>query len=693
MRDQYGFWAGTLTRALGCLLLVSGVSNGKLDAASHGNMLANAIDETALDRTTDPCQDFYQFACGNWIAHATIPAGHSSWTRSFDGIQEENLKTLKQLLEAYAAGKSAPKIAFAEKVGDYYAACMDEKSADKVMLDAFPAELLTISRIQTLEQLPAALAELHAKGVHAFFAFGSDQDYKEATQVIGELDRDGMGLPDKDYYLSTDASMVLLRKQYVQHIAKTLELSGVPVGISEKDAENILKLETELASHSLSLAERRAPSHVYHPMDEDSVRQLAPAFNWDRYFAATEVSLTSLAKKMNVTEPEFFKGLNTILKQTNPAEIRSYLRWQFLRATSSTLTEAFIDENFAFYGKLLSGKQKPAPRWNRCVDSVTSVLGEALGEAFVKLKFSEGSKAETRALIENIHQAVAKNFEQVEWMDSATRAQALKKLGLIFKKIGYPDRWRDYSAMQIDRASYFQNSLHASVFEKHRDLEKIGKPVDRGEWGMPPQQVNAYYNPSMNEIVFPAAILQPPFFDAKAPIASNYGGIGMVMGHETTHAFDDQGRHFDGFGNLSDWWTAGSAAAFEERAACLVKQFDAYPVADGVHLNGKLTLGENIADLGGLKLSYAAFQEAKKGKPAAAPVAGFNEDQQFFVSFAQGWCTKATVAHDKLQAKTNPHSTSRYRVNGVVVNVPPFAQVFGCKTDAPMAPVQHCTIW
>jgi endothelin-converting enzyme/putative endopeptidase len=360
---------------------------------------------------------------------------------------------------------------------------------------------------------------------------------------------------------------------------------------------------------------------------------------------------------------------------------------------SPYLGKALVDEDFSFYGHTLAGKTAQSPRWQRCIDATTLSLGQPLGEAYVKLKFSESAKQQTLLLVENIHKTVEANFDKVEWMDPATREQAKKKLSLIFKKVGYPDKWQDYSSLHTDRTSIFENQLRANEYADRFALAKIGKASDKTEWGMAPQTVNAYYEPTMNEIVFPAAILQTPFYDASSPLAWNYGAIGMVIGHETTHAFDDEGRHFDGYGQLKDWWTEASAKAFTERADCLVKQFDGYVVSGGVHLSGRLTLGENIADLGGIKLSYAAYQTAKQGVPPSPDVAGFNEDQQFFVSFAQGWCTKETPEFEQLHAKTNPHADPRYRVNGVVVNVPEFAQVFGCKAKSPMAPENRCTIW
>jgi len=648
------------------------------------------IDVGALDTSVSPCDDFYTYACGTWIKNTEIPAGYSRWTKSFNVLADDSLSTLKTTLEKFAAKESELKVGSSEKLGDFYGACLDSSTAEASGQELLPGFLAEIDSIASKEALVKSLGAWHLRGVNAFFGYFAAQDAKDARRAIGHIDRGGMGLPDRDYYFEETPSKVKLRVQYQEHIARVLILSGVDANVARENAVSIVALETQLAKNALKKEDRRDPNKIYHLIGLDGLKGLAADIAWDPYFEA--VGKPGL-KELNVVEPEFFKGMGQVLAAVDLGTLKAYLRWQFLHAVAPQLGKKFEEENFEFYGKALSGKKEPLPRWKTCINATSGAMGEALGEAFVLLKFGESGKTEAKKLIENLTQSVRANFGEVGWMDQETRTRAIEKLERIVSKMGYPDKYRDYSALNVDRKSYLKNELSAREFEAKRNWAKVGQPVDRSEWEMVPHEVNAYYNPSMNEIVFPAGILQSPFFHANAPLANNYGGIGMVIGHEITHAFDDEGRQFDGDGNLKEWWTANSAKAFDERAACLVKQYDEYTVAGGVHLNGKLTLGENIADLGGLKLSHAAFQEAKKGRAAGTEVAGLNDEQQFFVAFAQGWCSKMTPEEEKLRAATDPHANPRYRVNGVVVNLPQFEKTFGCAAGKAMAPANRCAIW
>lgn len=662
----------------------------KLSTKATDQGIKNMVDEGALDRSVDPCNNFYAFACGGWVKTTEIPAGYSSWYRSFSTIDEDNQKTLNSMLTTYAEKSTSPEIsANARKLGDYYSTCMDTESAERASNTVLPVLLGQISSLPSKEAAYKFLAGLHLSGVSGFFNFYSTQDYGDATRVIGEVDRPTLGLPDRDYYLSEAPKKVELRAKYVAHIEKMLALSGVEAKRANEKAAQILEFETGLAKSMLTLAERRDPANLYHLIGKSGLVGTASNFTWQTYLDQLELGGLEI---LNVTEPKYFAALNTALDALSLDDLKIYLRWQFLHATANTLGKAYVDENFDFYGKTLRGQKAQQERWKKCVQA-TDALGEALGEAYVGTKFSEESKSVSREMITQIREAVAENFKTIDWMDEPTKTKALEKLNKISPKIGYPDKWRDYSSLVVDRSSYLENSQRADAFESKRVLAKIGKPVDRSEWGMFPHTVNAYYNPSMNEIVFPAAILQAPFFNVKASLGANYGAIGMVMGHEITHGFDDEGRSFDGDGNLKDWWSSSVAEKFEAKADCLVKQYDAYTVSGGVHLNGKLTLGENIADLGGLKLSWAAYKRASEGKVPAPAFNGFTEDQQFYISYAQAWCAKLTPEYEQLQAQTNPHSTPEYRVNGVVVNLPTFQQTFSCQGGAPMAPVQQCSIW
>lgn len=651
-----------------------------------------SIDTRILDASVSPCDDFYQYACGNWLKQIEIPTGKPRWSRSFDNINQDNQNTIKTVVDNYSSGKIEPATPFATKVGDYYSACMDTDSIEQSAIKFLPLQLAKIDKIESKNEFISGLAGWHSRGVSVFFALYAEQDRGDARQMIGTIDRSGLGLPDRDYYTKTDEDSLQLKKEYTAHVGRLLALAKISPDkkTSEATASKIVAFETKMAEKMLTIEQRRDPLSTYHLVGLEGLKGMAADLNWDAYF---ENSGHPDLKQLSVAEPDYFKALNALLAEQTLDELKTYLKFEVVRAYASALNKAITDESFDFNGKTLLGLQEQQARWKTCLESTEGALGEAIGEAFVKLKFNEESRTRTRQMIEHLRTAVSENFKGLNWMDEPTRVMAQTKLAKINNKVGYPEKFRDYSGLDVDRQHYVDNIVSANAFERRRDLAKVGKQVDRAEWGMTPQTVNAYYSPEMNEIVFPAAILQPPFFHLTSPLASNFGGIMMVIGHETTHAFDDSGRKYDELGNLRNWWSLPVAESFKTRADCLVKQYDSYVVADGtVHLSGQKTLGENIADLGGLKLSWVAYQKAKQGM-TEKEIGGLNGDKQFFVAFAQGWCTKATVAFEKYHAKTNVHSHPKYRVNGVVVNVPGFQQTFGCSTGSGMAPANRCEVW
>lgn len=644
-----------------------------------------SVDVAALDRSVQPCDDFYRFACGGWMEKTPIPPDRPGWFRGFSEIQQRNQIVLRQILEDAAAGKlGAP---YADKLGNFWNACMDEEQ--KASVDTLHRELEAIAKVEPGEPLARKVAELQAKGVDAFFGFGSTQDYRDVTQVIGVVDQGGLGLPDRDYYLRDDAKSAEIRENYVAHIARMFALAGTPAEAAKKNAQTVMALETALAQASMARVDRRDPYKIYNRLERDGLEGLAPTFAWDTFFATLD---QSDLQKINVTAPDFFRGFDELLKTQDIDAIRTYLQWHLLDASAPALSEPFVQENFAFRSKNLTGEEQILPRWKRCVDATDRVLGEALARPYVALTFGEDGKKQAQELVHGIEGAFEANLARIDWMDDATKARAREKLEAVYNKIGYPDKWRNYDALQVDASSYLANLFSGARFETNRDLAKIGAPVDRTEWFMSPPTVNAYYSPLRNEMVFPAGILQTPFFDTEAPHAANAGGIGMVMGHELTHGFDDKGRRFDAKGNLREWWTPEVGKAYEAKAQCVVDQYAGYQV-QGLNLNGKLTLGENIADIGGLKLAWMALQDRQQKQGEGPEIEGFTEDQQFFLSFAQSWCANRRPEYARMLVTTDPHSPPEYRVNGSVSNVAGFAEAFSCPAGAPMAPANRCEVW
>ncbi len=660
---------------------------------SGADATPTGVDEAALDRSVDPCEDFYTYACGGWLKSTPIPEDRSAWTRSFSEIDERNEKRLKDYLERYVGGemKAEP---YAQKLADFYATCMDEAGVEKAGLDPLKDAFGAIDAIGSGKDVGVAVQKLYAMGFHPLFAFYSGQDFGDATQVIGQLEQGGLGLPDRDYYLDKGKKPDAIRAAYQEHVAKMLELAG----LDPKQAKSIVAFETELAKASMTRVDRRDPKKVYNKTDLAGVQKLAPLFGFEGFVTGLGVPKDA---PLNVQQPTFVKKVSAMTQSKKPEEWRAYLKWQILNERAPSLTKAIVDQDFAFKSEHLTGAKAQLPRWKRCVAATDAALGEALAIPFVRDTFGAEGKAKTSTMIHEIEDAMQRDLGVLPWMDDPTRKKALEKLQKIKNKVGYPDAWRSYETLEIARGAHARNVLAAEAFETKRMLAKIGKPLDRGEWYMTPPTVNAYYDPNMNEMVFPAGILQPPFFDRKASDGMNYGAIGMVMGHELTHGFDDEGRKFDGDGNLKEWWSKKVDQEFEERASCVVKQYDAFvalPDPEGkgndLKVNGKLTLGENIADLGGLKLSFEAFKDARKGKPEQT-LAGFSEDQQFFLGYAQAWCQNARPQLTAVRVKVDPHSPPKFRVNGPVSNLPQFAQAFQCKEGAKMArpAADRCEIW
>jgi putative endopeptidase len=652
--------------------------------ANHGWDAAN------MDTSVSPCTDFFTYAVGGWLKKNPIPPAYSSW-----GIEEQmandNQAVLHQILEQAAADRSAPEGSDEQKIGDFYASCMNTAEIEKQGIQLLDPELKRIAAIGTLPEVEAEVARLQGMGVNALFFLRSDQDDKNSTQVIAIAGQGGLGLPDRDYYTKTDAHSQQLREEYEKHVAKMFTLMGDSPEKAAAEAKTVMAIETRLAEASMTRLEQRDPDAVYHKMEVTQFQSLIPDFSWSAYFRA--VGFPGI-RTINVRQPKFFQALNVTLKSVPTSDWQTYLRWHLIHAAAPALSSSFVNENFSFFGRTLTGAKELQPLWKRCVRSTDRQLGFALGKKYVAEKFPPAAKAAALKMVQNILAALRDDIETLNWMGPATKQAALIKLSKVMIKVGYPDKWQDYSAYHVTRASYVDNLFRGDEYEFHRSLEKIGKPVDRTEWGMSPPTVNAYYNPSMNEIVFPAGILQPPYFDAKVDDAINYGGIGAAVGHEITHGFDDEGSRYDADGNLKNWWTPDDRKNFNARAECVAKQFDGFIAVDGIHENGHLELGESIADLGGLVIAYNAFQKTAEAK-SHEKLDGFTPDQRFFLSYAQSWEEQERPESIRLRVNVDPHPLEIYRTNGPVSNMAAFSKAFGCHAGQPMSrpPAEACRIW
>jgi putative endopeptidase len=631
-----------------------------------------------MDKTVSPGKDFYQYANGTWLKNTPIPNEYDKWGM-LNIINDKNLTLVRTLLED-AAKKTSKAGTVEQKIGDFYKVGMDTK------------KLKRIDNLKTLDDLRSELAHLHGMGIGALFSFGSGQDFKDATKVIGQAGQGGLGLPERDYYFNQADRFKKIRGEYVNHVARMLALLGIDAADAKTRAQKIMEIETQLADASMDNIQLRDPEKIYHKMNVKELTEMTPRFSWPIYFS--EIGYPGI-NEVNVGQPEFFKKLDHQISAVTMDHWKDYLRWHLIDAAAPYLSSRFVDADFDFHGKVLTGKKENLPRWKRVVNATNHAIGEAVGQLYVKTAFTPEAKAKALKLVKKLREVLREDLGILDWMDDTTRKNAIAKLDAFVAKIGYPDKWRDYSALKINRDSYISNVLRAEQFEFNRNLAKIGKPVDRTEWLMTPQTVNAYYWSEMNEIVFPAGILQPTIFDPKADDATNLGAMGMVIGHEMTHGFDDQGSKFDAQGNMKNWWSSGDEKRFKERIALIENQYDGYTVDGDTHLKGKLVAGEAAADLGGLTIAYKALEKILEGKPRTPDAEGFTPEQRFFLSFAQAWATNIRPEKEHMIAATDPHPIPKYRVNGTLANMDAFEKAFDIKGENTMMLPKNkrCYLW
>jgi len=679
-------------------LLVSGPALAQQAAADKPTPppAIKSLDLTALDKTADPCTDFYQFACGNWVKNNPVPGDQTRWARSFSLLRERNRFLLWQELDAAAA---SPKSPLQKQFGDYFAACMDTSTVEKKGLTPIQPAWKAIDGLTDVKQLPALVSQLENHGTPVgFFNFGVGQDDKDSSKQIAQLFQGGLSLPDRDYYIVDNKHFAEIRAQYVEHLKKMFALAGDAPEQAAKEAADVLRIETAMAKASTSRTDLRVPENRYHVYTLVDFEKMTPAFDWKTYFQAIGIgSFDSL----NVATPDFFKALSGLIQSEPAGAWKSYLRWHSLHGQAQDLPKAFFDENFAFFGKTLQGQEDPIARWKQCSSMTDYALGEAVGQDWVKQNFPPAAKASMDKLVAALEKSLGDDIKTLPWMTDPTKKAAEEKLAMIRNKIGYPEKWRDYSSIKVDRGDLIGNVHRSTVYERNYNFAKLGQPVDEKEWGMTPPTVNAYYDPSFNDINFPAGILQPPFFDFTIDPAVNFGGIGVVIGHEMTHGFDDEGSKYDGKGNLREWQTAEDRKAFTERTDCLASEYSGFEAAPAQGdtaaqmLNGKLTLGENTADNGGLRIAYLALLDtlAAQGKSIDEKIDGFTEKQRYFLGFAQVWCQNQTDQASRQAALTDPHSPGRWRVNGSVQNFDEFGKAFHCTKGQPMVPASSCRVW
>ncbi len=648
------------------------------------------FDRNNMDTSVSPAVNFYEYADGNWLKNNPIPGEYSRWG-TFEVLAERNYKVLKEILEDAADNTDAEKGSIEQKVGDFYYTGMDSAQIEKEGYNPIKPELKKISEINTVPDIYRVVAELYKEDISSMFHFYGSADEKNSEMVISQLSQGGLGLPDRDYYTNDDAHSKEVREKYLEHMTKMFMLIGQDKSTAGENAQTVMNIETRLAKSSLTRVERRNPDNTYHKMTLAKLEELTPGFDWAAYFNGIDLSDPG---DINVAEPDFFKELSVMMKDIPVADWKVYLTWKVVDDAAAYLSSPFVNENFEFNGKFMNGAKVLPERWKRVMRTTSRMLGEDLGQLFVKETFPPEAKARAHKIVLNLLEAMGERIKALEWMSPETKEKALYKLKHYTVKIGYPDKWKDYSKLDIERDSYAANLKRGSEFAVQRNLNKIGKPVDKTEWGMTPQTVNAYYNPTRNEIVFPAAILQPPFFNQDADDAINYGAMGAVIGHEITHGFDDEGRRYDAEGNLEDWWTQEDNDKFKARAQRIIDQFDSYIPIDSMHINGALTTGENIADLGGLTVSFTAFKKTEEYKNNEM-IDGFTPAQRFFLGWAQVWRNNVRDKNLMLRLKVDPHSPGKYRVNGPLSNMPEFWKAFNVKEGDSMRnpPDKVVKIW
>jgi putative endopeptidase len=660
-------------------------------AAPGAGSELRVFDPSLVDKTVDPCDNFYRYSCNGWFKKNPLPPDQVSYGR-FTELAELNRLHLKQILED-AAIPNATRSANEQKIGDEYASCMDTATVNKQGIAPLRPELNRIAALKSTAELPALLGHLHIIGVDAFFGMTSSQDFVDASLVVSYYYAGGLGLPERDYYTRTDDKSVEQRKQYVDHVHKMFVLAGESEADAARDADAVLAMETRLAKASLTVTEQREPKNLDHPTDVASFGKELTHFSVADYVAAAQAPATG---KMNDAEPKFMAEFNALLADTPIEQIKTYLRWHLLHAFANTsMPESFEAESWRFYSHVLNGAEKQQERWKRCTSRVDREMGEALGQVYVVKYFPPEEKQRALDMTVAIEQAMNKDIDQLDWMSADTKVKAKAKLQTVMNKVGYPDKWRDYSKLNIVRGDSIGNLERVRQFNFARELAKIGKPVDKTEWYMSPPTVNAYYDPQQNNVNFPAGYFQPPFFSAKEDDAANYGDMGSTVGHELTHGFDDEGRQFDAAGNLKDWWTKDDEKKFNDRAECMVKQYDAIEAVPGVHLNGKLTLGENLADLGGLWLAWMAWLDKAQAAHVdmASMMNGSTPDQRFWIAYAQQWCTQTRPEQLRSQALTNAHAPDEYRTNSVLQDLPEFGKSFSCRPKDKMVSANPCRVW